>query len=94
MRSRANFRIKAAVSSHPLLINADIQKIFPSSKSNRKQQVRADANNVSNGTLKCYYYIYKTYRFFYTSMYFYWFPFTVILLPFYALILSDRIDYN
>ena len=107
-RSRANFRIRNAVNSYPLVIVTDIDKVLglaKKSKSRNKDKDGVDPNihsfledldGLSSSMHKrrtkqnknkrammiIMYYVYKLLRTFYTTIYFYFFPLGVVMIPF------------
>lgn len=87
MRQRANFRIKKAVASEPLITIANLSKIFP--KDEEEEQV--SIGDISRGNLRCLFRIYKIVRFFYAAVYFYFFPMFVMFIPFLVIIFSSQI---
>lgn len=83
MRSRANFKVKAAVTEEPLVIITDMRKIngpFNENSNNKPPQV----------PIKLLFYVYKMLRMFYTCFYFYFMHFLVIVVPIYGLLFSSR----
>lgn len=82
MRQRSNFRIKKAVQSDPLTINPDTSKVFPTDPPVSEEAERKRIGMISRSKLKCLYYVYKVARFFYSTLYYYFFPMSVMAIPF------------
>lgn len=82
MRQRSNFRIKKAVQSDPLTVNPDKRKIFPTEPAESAAAEKKRIGMISRNKLKCLYFIYKITRFFYSTLYYYFFPMSVMALPF------------
>ena len=96
MRQRANFSVKGEIGASPLVIIEDSSKIFGPKKYKEGQDDKEDELlekhrnkseyselTVRNRTsLKIRYYIYKGIRLFYTSIYFYYYPLMIIIVPF------------
>lgn len=82
MRQRSNFRIKKAVQSDPLTVNPDKRKIFPTEPIESEEAEQKRIGLISRTKLKCLYFIYKLARFFYSTLYYYFFPMSVVILPF------------
>ena len=83
LRSRANFKVKAAVAEEPLVIITDMRKIngpFDENSKNKPPQI----------PIKTLFYIYKLLRMFYTCFYFYFMHFLVIAVPIYGLLFSSN----
>lgn len=74
MRMRSNFRIKNAVSQHPLVVKVNLKKIF--------RDKDDDDHVLSRRQVVVMFYIYKILRSLFTIFYFYFFPMLVIYLPF------------
>ena len=87
MKQRANFRIKKAVASEPLITVANLGRIFP--KDEEEEQV--SVGEISRGNLRCLFRLYKIVRFFYAVVYFYFFPMFVMFIPFLVIIFSSRV---
>ena len=86
LRSRANFKVKAAVTADPLVIITDDRKIHGPFTDGRE-------NNFNPKPLvwiKPYYYIFRMQRLFYTCFYFYFMHFLTITVPIYSLVFTGE----
>ena len=82
-RQRSNFmRIKSCVSSVPLVVNSNPDKLFGTHRNSSTVSVNDEYIKGKNKlTIKILYRIYKILNLFYNTFYFYFFPLTVLIIP-------------
>ena len=86
-RSRSNFlRIKSCVSNIPLVVNSNPDKLFGRDLTSSTGSVNEEYIKGKNRlTIRILYRIYKILNLFYSTFYFYFFPLTVLIIPFRAI---------